>query len=431
MATPATDPRTAAPPRVSRARLAAVAALYFASGFPYGALTELLPVYFRVRGVSLEEIGLLGLVSLPYVAKPLWAPLLDRFGTRRGWVAATQVLMAAAFAWIAAGSSDGLGWAVWSALVLVAVLSATQDVAIDALTIELLDEHELGPGNGLRVTAYRAALIAAGGLLVALSARAGWTAVLWACGGVMLALALVTLSVPALTRARTLRASERRPHVAGLAMIVDPVRALLQRPAMLAALLFIPTFKLGDLALQPMVKPFWLDSGYSPAQVGLVLTSLGLGAAIVGALAGGALTARLGTYRALWMLGLVQALSNLGYWLAAVAGAPKPLMYTAALVEQFTGGMGTAAFLTFMMVLCDRRWAATQYALLSSTYRLGGIMASAVSGYLAARMGYAGYFMLTFALAWPAYALLPWVRRAMAGAPPHDEPADVQDDAAA
>ena len=409
--------------RVSRARLAAVAALYFASGFPYGALAEMLPVYFRVRGVSLEDIGLLGLVSLPYVAKPLWAPLLDRFGTRRGWVAATQLAMAAAFAWIAAHSAGTLGPAVWSALVVVAVLSATQDVAIDALTIEVLDEHELGPGNGLRVTAYRAALIAAGGLLVALSTRVGWGAVLWSCAAIMLALALVTLFVPALTRAGAARARAGGGAIVGLAMIVDPLRALLTRPAMLAALLFIPTFKLGDLSLQPMTKPFWLDSGYSAAQVGLVQTSLGLGAAIVGALAGGALTARLGTFRALWMLGLVQALSNLGYWVAAVAGAPRALMYTAAIVEQFTGGMGTAAFLTFMMVLCDREWAATQYAVLSSLYRLGGIAASAISGYLATRMGYSAYFMLTFLLAFPAYALLPWVRRAMASAPPHESPA--------
>jgi PAT family beta-lactamase induction signal transducer AmpG len=163
-----------------------------------------------------------------------------------------------------------------------------------------------------------------------------------------------------------------------------------------------------------MVKPFWVDSGYSVEQIGWVQTTLGVGASIVGAVTGGVVIRYLGAFTSLWVLGLVQALSNLTYWLAAKGGATVPLMYTAAIVEQFTGGLGTAAFLTFLMTMSSRRYAATQFALLTALYRVGGIGAQAVSGILAEGMGYRGYFLLTFGLSLPAFVLLPWVRRATA-----------------
>jgi PAT family beta-lactamase induction signal transducer AmpG len=163
-----------------------------------------------------------------------------------------------------------------------------------------------------------------------------------------------------------------------------------------------------------MVKPFWVDSGYTVQQIGLVQTTLGVGASVVGALLGGEVIRRIGAFTALWVLGLVQALSNLTYWAAAVTGATKPVMYSAAIVEQFTGGLGTAAFLTFLMTLSSKQYAATQFALLSALYRVGGIGAGVMSGELAERMGYSSYFLLTFALALPAFALLPWIKNAAA-----------------
>ncbi|MBA3554885.1 MAG: MFS transporter, partial [Gemmatimonadales bacterium] len=195
---------------------------------------------------------------------------------------------------------------------------------------------------------------------------------------------------------------------------LEPLRELLTRPAIGVAVLFVLTFKVGDLALVPMVKPFWVDSGYSVQQIGWVQTTLGVGASIVGALAGGLATRRLGTFHALWVLGAVQALSNLTYWAAAVTGAQTAMMYGAAVVEQFTQGLGTAAFLTFLMTLCERRYAATQFALLSALYRVGGIAAGALSGVMAERVGYANYFLFTFGLALPAFVLLPWLRRTLA-----------------
>ena len=206
-----------------------------------------------------------------------------------------------------------------------------------------MDRSELGPANGARVTAYRIGMIVAGGVLVAGSAWIGWTGSLLIAAAIFLAFAALSTLLPA-TR------SEHSVHEP----VLEPVRELLSRPGILVAALFVLTFKLGDLALIPMVKPFWVDSGYSVQQIGWVQTTLGVGASIVGALVGGVATRRLGAFHALWVLGLVQALSNLAYWAAAMGGAPTTLMYGAAVVEQFTGGMGTAAFLTFLMTLSSR-----------------------------------------------------------------------------
>ncbi len=385
-----------------RVRLAWVAALSFASGFPFGFFNDLIPVLLRSRGAGLAEIGLLGTLALPWALKFLWAPAVDRLGTRRAWIVAAQLGLAAVL--VALALSGTTVTPVYLALLLALVaLSATQDIAVDAYTIEIMAREELGPANGARVTAYRIGMIVAGGVLVAASARLGWTAVILIGAALFLAWAALGTRLPA-TRA------ERSAHEP----ILEPVRELLGRPGVLVAALLVLTFKLGDLALTPMVKPFWVDSGYSVQQIGWVQTTLGVGASIVGALAGGIATRWLGAFHALWVLGLVQALSNLTYWVAAEAGAPTGLMYGAAVVEQFTGGMGTAAFLTFLMTLSSRRYAATQFALLSALYRLGGMGAAAVSGVLTTRMGYADYFLLTFFLALPAFGLLPWVGRARA-----------------
>jgi PAT family beta-lactamase induction signal transducer AmpG len=379
-----------------------VAALAFASGFPFGLFNELMPVLLRAGGASLAQIGLLSTLSLPWALKFLWAPAVDRLGTRRRWIAGSQLGLALVLL-LMAWSGAAIGPSYFGLLLALVALSATQDIAVDAYTIELMDRSELGPANGARVTAYRMGMIVAGGVLVAASAPLGWTAVLLVAAAVFLAAAAVSGFLPA-TR------SERPVHET----VLEPLRELLARPGIAAAGLFILTFKLGDLALTPMVKPFWLDSGYSVQQIGWVQTTLGVGASIVGAIVGGAATRRLGAFHALWVLGLVQALSNLTYYAAALAGAPVPLMYTAAVVEQFTGGMGTAAFLTFLMTVSARRFAATQFALLSALYRLGGIGAGALSGVLAERLGYSSYFLLTFGLALPAFALLPWISRSAA-----------------
>lgn len=399
----ATASESAQPVRsVFRSKLLWIGALYFASGFPYGLITDLLPVYFRVHGVGLAEIGLLSLAGLPWVAKPLWAPLVDRFGERKHWIASTQFLSAVLLLVMLALPADTVSTPLAMLLFSLAMLSATQDIAIDAYTIELLEEREIGPANGMRVTAYRLALIIAGGTLVGIGGRVGWNAAFGVGAAIIALLGVITLLSPSTERV----IGERQP-------IWEPVRALLARPYAWAIVIFALTFKIGDSAMLPMIRPFWVDRGFSPEEIGFLITTVQMLATIAGAILGGLLTARWGTFRALWLLGLAQALSNLGYVAAASFDASRSLVYGAAVLEQFTGGLGTAAFLTYLMTICEKRFAATQYALLSALFGLGRLMVGAQSGVLAESVGYARFFLITFALALPAFALLPWVRKSL------------------
>jgi PAT family beta-lactamase induction signal transducer AmpG len=209
----------------------------------------------------------------------------------------------------------------------------------------------------------------------------------------------------------------------------DPVRGpmfgalmeLLGRPYIWPVLLFILIFKLGDASMGFMVKPFWVDAGFTATEIGLVSVNIGLGLSIAGGIAGGWYTDRAGIFKALWVLGLWQALSNVGYAFAASlipygpGAAPelwhRAVLYSASAAESFTGGLGTAAFLAFLMAIVDKRHSATEYALLSSVFALSRSVAGWASGFGAEAMGYAPYFLLTFFLSFPAYALLPWVKQ--------------------
>jgi PAT family beta-lactamase induction signal transducer AmpG len=395
----------------TREKLFWVAVLYFAEGFPYGIVYGAFPVFLRTHGVSLTEIGLLSLLGLPWTLKFLWAPAVDLWGQRRVWVVGCQALLTLTLLAIQiADPSHGTG-ILWMMVLGLAIFSATQDIAIDAYTIELLDEEEMGPANGVRVTAYRVALIGAGGLFVALAGTVGWPIAFLGAAGIMAVCSMLSARLPAVNRPRP-SAPGGGSKITPLERVVwTPLRQFFHYPGFLAVMLFVLTFKLGDMALGPMVRPFWVDRQFTPVQIGAVPGTLGVIGTILGALLGGALTARWGIFRALWVLGIFQAVSNLGY--AGVAALPPStsLMYAASILESFCGGLGTAPFLAFLMSICDKAHAATQYALLSALFNLTGGVAGTLSGWATARIGYAAYFSLTFFLAWPALLLLPWVWR--------------------
>ena len=388
----------------TRTKLCWVAILYFAEGFPFGLVFDAFPVYFRFHHVSLASIGLLSLAGLPWTLKFLWAPAVDLIGSRRSWIVGCQVFLAVTLLLVLGLDPSGEGLVLWLIMGL-AVLSATQDIAIDAYTIELLDESEMGPANGLRVTTYRIALIAAGGLFVALAGWLGWKGAFTVAAGVLAVYALVStrapLKKPRLSPEDGTRLAKR---------IWAPLASLLRRPGFVPVMLFILLFKLGDMALGPMVRPFWVDRNFTPLQIGVIPGGLGVVFTVVGALLGGALTRRWGIFHALWILGLAQAGSNLTYATAAALPPSTELMYGASAVESFCGGLGTAPYLAFLMSICNKQYAATQYALLSALFGLTRSLSGAVSGFAAERFGYATYFLATFFLAFPAYALLPWVK---------------------
>lgn len=399
-----TDAERGAPVSL-RTKLLWVAAFYFASGFPFGVATELLPVYYRQRGVSLTDIGLLSIIALPWTFKFLWAPLVDRIGTYKRWLLGVQIALAGTMLALLLADPARAMPLLWVVLVAMATLSATQDIVVDAYTIRLLDTREYGAANGVRVTAYRVAMLVAGGVMLAAAGRLGWPVIFVIAAGAMLLLTAVSFTVPQSN-------TPRERSAGGVRDLIDPIRELLLLPSAVAVLVFVLTFKLGDTSLIPMTKPFWVDRGFSTESIGAAST-VGIIAAILGALVGGVLTTRWGIFTALWSLGLVQALSNLGYWAAAQMAATERVLYGTIFIEQFTAGLGTAAFLSFLMSLCSKRYAATQYALLSALFRVGGILAGAISGAITQHVGYGTYFLLTFLLALPAFGLLPWVRKAV------------------
>jgi len=383
-----------------------LAAVYLASGAPYGIVNKAVRVYLARLGVGPEEIGrLTGVALLAYALKFLWAPLLDRVGARRVWAAGCQLGIAALLLALAHAAPAALTPTLWALLLAVAFLSATLDVAVDAYSIELLEPRELGIANGVRVTAYKGGFLLTAGMLVGQADRLGWPGVFRATGAGLAALGAVTLLLP-----RVAKGPAPGPP------LVAPLRRFAARrgiPSFALVACFILLFKLGDFAMAPMIEPFLVARGLTNAEIGYVQTTLGVVATVLGAMAGGALTTRWGVFRALWVLGLFQALSNLGFAAAAAAGS-RALLWGAVVFEPFCGGLGTAAFLAFLMACCDKEHTATQYALLSALFGLAGSVAAYPSGMFAKAMGYGPYFALTTLFAAPAFALLPEVRRWLA-----------------
>jgi PAT family beta-lactamase induction signal transducer AmpG len=378
-----------------------LAALSFASGFPFGLVNETLPVYLRTHGAGLVEIGLISAVSFPWTFKFVWAPLVDRLGSRRQWIVGCLAGLTLLTVILGVLELGELARWFWLLLVLMVTLSATQDVAIDAYTIEATTTRELGVANSVRIAAYRIAMFTAGGLLIWMAGRNGWS-VSFLTGATMIgALTIAALFIP-----------EPRRAVASAASVWEPLRSLLARPGVWAVVVFALLFKIDIYAMEPMTRPFWVDRGLTLEEIGGILTPGRIVATVGGAVLGGVVTTKLGIFRGLWTLGLVQALSSLGYAGVASVPASKPLIITAALFENFAHGLGTAAFLAFLMSVCERRYAATQFAVLSALLALSRTLAGGASGVLAERMGYGDYFFLTFLLAIPAFALLPWIRGA-------------------
>ena len=383
-----------------RRKLTWVALLYVAEGLPFGIAYDVWPVYFRVHGVSLAKIGLMSLLSLPWTWKMLWAPLVDRFGARQHWISASLLALAVATVAIIPQDAGHPSWLLWGVLLAFTAASATQDIAIDAYAVDVSTPEETGAINGVRVSAARIALLVGGGGVMMLAGLTGWTP-LW----IALAATFLVLSAIAYVSPRVALDQKERRNPIG------PVLRWLLRWEMLPVLLFVPLFKLGDSLLGRMVKPFWVDRGYSLKEIGLISVTLGVVLTIVGALAGGWFVKKYGIFHGLLWLGIAQALPHLGYAAVAQFSLPRESIYAASMLESFTQGLGTAAFLSFLMNLCDREHAATQYALLSALFALTRDVVGAFSGIGVERLGYSTYFAFTAVITIPMLALLPLIRK--------------------
>lgn len=378
--------------------------LYFSEGFPFGIVSETVNLYLAFAKIDLTTIGLISSVGIIWTLKFFWAPVVDAAGTYRAWIFGSLIVLSLSLA--ALGTAAPASPLFWGALIVLVFASATQDIAIDALAIRITPHEILGLVNSARVAAYRGAMIVAGGGVALLADRIGWRAAFFTAAGVpLVVLVLIALTLPPENGATGARpVGEQRQN---------PLRALitwLQRPGALLLLAVILLYRLGDNALTPMIRPYWVSRGFSAAEVGNVTTTLGMICTILGAIAGGAFVTRFGVYRGLLVLGIVQMLSNFAYAFVAMTNGGRPALYGAAIVETFCGGLGTAAFLSFLMFICDRDNAATEYAMLSALFAVARTFAFALSGYFAQDLGFANYYWLTAALALPGLALLPRIR---------------------
>lgn len=392
---------------ISCRKLVIISLLYFAEGIPFGFIHNALSVYFRSHRMSLESIGLLSLVGLAWSLKLLWAPLVDRFGKRHFWIVPAQIAIGLAMLAVRQIDPSQPGILLWMIMGFMALASATQDIAIDAYTIDMLEEKELGVANGIRSSAYRVALIASGGGIVAISDFIGWDGAFTGLFILIVSIAAVVFFWPGCHQE-----CKGTPALRPVRIIdswISPLTDVVKRPYFFMLALFILLFKVGDAMMGPMISPFWVDRGFTRIEIGLISGTLAPMASIVGSIIGGWLTTLWGISRAIWVLGASQALSNLGYAYAALATSHKVTVYGASLVESFTGGLGTAAFLAFLMRLCDKKFSATHYALFSTIFGFSRVLSGAFSGFGAQQLGYASFFLLTFLAACPAFLLLPWV----------------------
>jgi len=387
--------------------MASIAILGFASGLPFYLTSRSLQAWLAINHIDLTSIGFFSLVAMPYSLKFLWAPLLDRFafpllGRRKGWLLTSQILLVLAIAaMFLQDPKTSLHWLAINAIAI-AFFSATQDITIDAYRVDILNADEAAAGAGAAVVGYRAALILTGSVAFIMADSMPWPSVYLRIAGLMAVIAAVTLVVPAPPQVRP-------PETLKDAVSI-PIREFATRlggKRALGILAFVVLFRLGDALLSNMATPFLIQVGFTQGEIGVVQGGIGLFASILGALTAGALAAHVGLHRCLWICGALQASSNLAYLVLAQAGHNYAVMTGVMVVENFCWGLGTAALVGFLTTLCNPRFSATQYALLSSLVSAGRDLLASPAGKLAEAAGWNGFFLLTFAAALPALALLP------------------------
>ena len=378
-----------------RRKLSIIALVYVIEGFPMG-VHDLWPIFLRRHGASLAEIGLLGGLSLAWTLKVFWSPLIDRFGERRQWIAGSLAVMTAAIVWIGQCDAREISIFLWLAFSFYCLASATQDIAIDAYSINITDPGEEGPVNSVKAIAYRAGMLLATALLL-LPRWIGWEATFVVAAMLSAVMAARVFSVPRVAVPEQARRD-----------LWPALRRWLGDGHGVAVIGFVMLYRIGDLAMGPMLTSLWVDRGFSDEEIALVSKALGIGAFVLGAGIGGWVVFRIGIRRSLWIFGALALLSNIAY--AAVAAFPesgRAGIYAAALVESLCSGLVSAAFLSYLMHICQREHAAVQYALLTAAYRVAAVPAAALSGFLTERLDYAAYFALTAVMALPAFAFLP------------------------
>lgn len=392
-------------------RLLSVSLLSFASGLPLGLVWIAIPTWMAQAGVDIKVIGLFTLAQAPWSFKFLWSPLMDRYplpilGRKRGWILLSQVALLGMGLWLA-GVPPGADtvWIIGAIALATGFAAASQDIAYDAYTVEVLRPEEQGAAVGARVALYRAAMFISGGLAITLVASWSWAAVNVLLALCYLPLMLVTVKAPEPeslpTPPRTLKEAVWGPFV-----------GFLGQDRALEILAFVVLFKLADQLTQALTGPFLVQMGFSPADVGVGRSGIAVAATLIGTFLGGLLTNAVGLGRALWITGLLQILSNLGYAVVAQVGPNRLVMYSAVAFELGMSGMGTGAFGVLLIRLTQKRFSATQYALLSSLFSIPRVLAGPPAALLVDAFGWRDFFISTLFAGIPGMLMLwrfvPW-----------------------
>jgi len=398
--------------------------LGFSSGLPFYLTSKTLQAWMTTAKVDLATIGFFSLVTLPYSLKFVWAPVMDRYvppflGRRRGWVLITQILLLLAIAAMSLHDpQQGLRMLAVNAIAI-AFFSASQDISLDAYRTDVLENREMGAGAAVFVLGYRIAMITTGALAFFLADRMPWQTVYVILSGLILIGVATTFFAPEPVL------SDAPPRTLGEAVVL-PFADFFQRVGIVRALfvlLFIVVYKYSDSLAGSMTTPFLLQAGFSQSEVGAVFLGAGVIATILGVLAGGAVIGNLGINRALWIFVIVQGLSNLTYYGLSLAEKSHALMVTAVVIENFGLGLVTAGMTAFLMSMCNKRFTATQFALLSSLMAASRDILVAPGGKVAESVGWSSFFLITVAMAIPPLVLLPfiapWNREVPIGAAPH------------
>jgi len=385
-------------------RMFIVMLLGFASGLPLGLTAGTLQAWMKTENIDLGTIGLFSLVGLPYSLKFLWSPLMDRyippiFGRRRGWMILTQIGLIITI--IALGFSDPKLSPQYVAFfaICVAFFSASQDISIDAYRIEMLEEHELGAGASVNVLGYRLAMMVSSALALILSDHMPWSTVYLIMAGCMSVGLLASFFGPE-------PKIDQAPPKTLAEAIYKPFTEFFSRAGAVEMLIFILIYKLDVAFAMALTTPFMMDLGFSKTDVGTVLKGIGMFATIGGTLIGGALLSRWGIKKSLWIFGIIQAASGFSFYMLARLGHNYPMMMTAVCVENLCSGLATSAFIAFMMNICDKRFTATQYALLTSFMAITRTFVQTPSGFIAKSLGWEMYFIISILISIPGLLLL-------------------------
>ncbi len=382
----------------------------FACGLPLLLTITVLQAWMKEQGVDLTVIGIMSLVGLPYTLKFLWAPVLDRFtlpflGRRRGWILVAQTTLMVSISVLGFTDPGKNPWMTAFAALLVTFFSASQDIVVDAYRREDLPDEELGMGSSLYVNGYRVGMLLASGGGLIMSDHMPFFMVYQIMAACMLPGVVTTLLAP------EPKIYEGTPETLREA-VFDPLIEYFSRRGALWILAFILFYKIGDTMASAMTIPFYLDIGFSKTQIGAVVKLFGFWATVAGTLIGGVIMLRLEINRSLWIFGFLQAVSTAGFAVLARVGNSLPLLSTVIAFENFSSGMGTAAFIAFMASITHKKFTATQYALLTSLMGIPRVMASAPTGFFAKNMGWESFFIACTLIAAPGMLLLfkfaPW-----------------------